>query len=202
MAPIVLDSYYFEPNLKDSKWTDQDLAIFNYLLKIAEVDGKEYFDKLYNAISNVELNLKLGIHNLLIKDFKTYFLLQGESLGIGVSSTFVPMHTLLEHFTVPTITDEMEQLMKAKTLGMFGIMSNSCEYEDKQYHKQLLLFMNSDICSADVNHYHKFIEFLESYEDFRLKDKKVYDLGNGRVATVWEIGNTKYSRKNMEALMN
>lgn len=27
-APIVLDSYYFEPTLKESKWTDKDMVVF------------------------------------------------------------------------------------------------------------------------------------------------------------------------------
>ena len=27
-APILLDSYYFEPSLKESKWTDKDMAVF------------------------------------------------------------------------------------------------------------------------------------------------------------------------------
>ncbi len=27
-APILLDSYYFEPTLKESKWTEKDLTIY------------------------------------------------------------------------------------------------------------------------------------------------------------------------------
>lgn len=27
-APIVLDSYYFEQTLKESKWTDKDMVVF------------------------------------------------------------------------------------------------------------------------------------------------------------------------------
>lgn len=30
-APIVLDSYMFEPTLKDSKWTEKDLEIYKRL---------------------------------------------------------------------------------------------------------------------------------------------------------------------------
>lgn len=32
------------------------------------------FDRLFNAITDIEMNLSLGIENLLIKDFKTYFI--------------------------------------------------------------------------------------------------------------------------------
>jgi inorganic pyrophosphatase/exopolyphosphatase len=34
-APIVLDSYNFEPSLKESKWTDKDLFIYKKLSEIS-----------------------------------------------------------------------------------------------------------------------------------------------------------------------
>ena len=36
-APIVLDSYNFEPTLKESKWTDRDLEVYK---KLAELGGQ------------------------------------------------------------------------------------------------------------------------------------------------------------------
>lgn len=38
-------------------------------------DGKVQFERLFNAITDVAMNLKLGFPSLLIKDFKTYYLL-------------------------------------------------------------------------------------------------------------------------------
>lgn len=35
-APIVLDSYNFEPSLKESKWTEKDLEIYR---KLSEIQG-------------------------------------------------------------------------------------------------------------------------------------------------------------------
>lgn len=76
-APIVLDSYNFESSLKESKWTDKDLDIYKRLdvLSSGLEDGKLQFERLFNAITDVGMNLKLGFSNLLIKDFKTYYLL-------------------------------------------------------------------------------------------------------------------------------
>jgi hypothetical protein len=37
--------------------------------------SKVMFDRLFNAITDIEMNLSLGIENLLIKDFKTYFII-------------------------------------------------------------------------------------------------------------------------------
>ena len=41
-APIVLDSYNFEPTLKESKWTDKDLNVYKKLDEISSglEDGK------------------------------------------------------------------------------------------------------------------------------------------------------------------
>jgi inorganic pyrophosphatase/exopolyphosphatase len=41
-APIVLDSYNFEPSLKESKWTDKDMTMYKKLDEISSglEDGK------------------------------------------------------------------------------------------------------------------------------------------------------------------
>jgi hypothetical protein len=44
------------------------------------------------------MNLKLGISNLLIKDFKTYFLLDSVKIGVGVGTIHVPLEIMLEKF--------------------------------------------------------------------------------------------------------
>jgi inorganic pyrophosphatase/exopolyphosphatase len=60
-APILLDSYYFDPSLKDSKWTDIDLEIFEMLSNIQKFKDptitRQRFDKLFNAITDLEMNL-------------------------------------------------------------------------------------------------------------------------------------------------
>jgi len=75
MAPLLLDSFNFDPTLKDSKWKNEDLEIFEFLLKKADVDRDTYFNDLQEAVADIDLNLKLGIANLLIKDYKTYRLI-------------------------------------------------------------------------------------------------------------------------------
>eukprot|EP00347_Sterkiella_histriomuscorum_P007811 403347471 len=208
LAPIVLDSFFFNENLKGSKWTEQDLNAYNYLVKVAEIDnGKEYFDNLYNAISNIELNLHLGINTLLIKDFKTYFVLQEGYKGVGVSSTFVPMRVLLKHFTFEAISQAFDKLMIERNLGLMAIISNYQDQEDNgKYHKQLLVYMNEDISRKIENQFDDFTSFLQEYKDFGLVDKIELTLENAQNenvrAVMWEIGNTKYSRKNFEVLLN
>jgi hypothetical protein len=85
---------------------------------------------LYNAISNIELNLKLGPRRLLIKDYKTYRMIKGGEIGVGLSSMYVPLHIFLKEFGIETITKEMDKLMLDSQLGLFGILCLSKEYED------------------------------------------------------------------------
>lgn len=128
IAPLLLDSFNFDPALKGSKWTDSDLEAFQYLMSMAAIDSQEYFQDLHHAISSVELNLKLGLRNLLIKDYKTYRM--GVSTGVGLSSTFVPLDVMLKEFTPECIAKELEQLQKEGNLALSGIMCLSNEYED------------------------------------------------------------------------
>jgi inorganic pyrophosphatase/exopolyphosphatase len=97
-----LDSYYFDPSLKESKWTAKDAEVHEYLLNLAPV-GKEYWSYLNNAKNDIELNLKIGISNILIKDYKTYYLLNKGEKGIGVSSIVIPLQILESHFEIEGI---------------------------------------------------------------------------------------------------
>ncbi len=95
-----------------------------------------YFKELYNAISDIELNLKLGVRSLLIKDYKSYSLINQGALGVGLSSTFVPMKTLISHFGMDSLVTEMDKLMTAdKKLGLFGVISLSMDKDLGDYRK-------------------------------------------------------------------
>ncbi|CDW75375.1 UNKNOWN [Stylonychia lemnae] len=202
LAPIVLDSFFFDENLKDSKWTQQDLDAYNYLVKVADVDGKAYFDNLYNSISSIDLNLQLGVKNLLIKDFKSYFLLNDGQLGIGVSSTFVPMRILISHFGFNQIAESMESLMISKNLGFFAVLTNYMDETDNKYKKQLLIFQNEDICPLSMSKFNEFVESLEQNQEYNLIDKTEYKMNEQVRGITWEVGNIKQSRKNFEVLIN
>lgn len=109
-APILLDSYHFEPSLKDSKWTEKDLEIYKRLDQISEgaETSRVMFDRLFNAITDIDMNLSLGIENLLIKDFKTYFIINQGQSGVGVGTITVPLTLLLQKFTLPKMGEAIK----------------------------------------------------------------------------------------------
>ena len=143
-APIVLDSYNFDPSLKDSKWTEKDLEIYQRLESIegsgAIEDGKTQFERLFNAITDQDMNLKLGINNLLIKDFKTYFILEAGKRGVGVGTIHVPLKVMLETYGINQMKEAMLQLMNERGLAFYGILTNCRNQEIGEFTKEILLY--------------------------------------------------------------
>ena len=98
------------------------------------------FDRLFNAITDIEMNLSLGIENLLIKDFKTYFIVNKGQTGVGLGTITVPLGLLIQKFTLPNIGGAVKKLMDERNLSYYGILTN---YPDKitgEYKKEVLLF--------------------------------------------------------------
>lgn len=67
--------------------------------------------------------------------------------------------------------------------------------------------MNQNICKAEDNKYFELINSLQENKDFRLCERIDLSIENDNnnsdavQAVSWEVGNTKYSRKNVEALL-
>jgi len=198
-APIVLDSYYFEPSLKESKWTDRDLAVYKRLEELggqAKESGKVQFERLFNAITDVELNLKLGFPSLLVKDFKTYFLIKEGSLGVGVGTIHVPLQTMMDTFGLPEMQNAMDVLLaERKTLAFYCILTN-CRVGDT-YRKELLAYRPA---LHDGDSFEAFVACLDGHPGFNLTNRRDLSTPGSRIVA-WEVGNTRYSRKDFEKVM-
>lgn len=155
-APIILDSYFFEPTLKESKWTDKDMAVYKRLDELAQggEDGKIQFERLFNAITDIGMNLKLGFSNLMIKDFKTYFLLNQGQTGIGMGTIHVPLKLMIENFGLGPMKLAMQELLTNKNLSYYGILTNCRDASTGEYRKEVLLFHPNESIITDC-----FMEF-------------------------------------------
>ena len=116
LTTIIVDTFNLDPKLKNIRWTDKDEIAARRIKDILEkgdcgVDSINFSD-IYNDISNakfqVDLNLKLGLEKLFIKDYKVYDYPRGR---VGYSIFFVSYEDLSK-----TI-EKMEFLMK--TEGFF-----------------------------------------------------------------------------------
>jgi hypothetical protein len=57
------------------------------------------------------MNLKLGFSNLIIKDFKTYFLLNQGQNGIGMGTIHVPLQVMIDNFGLENMKKDMQLLI-------------------------------------------------------------------------------------------
>lgn len=70
-APLSLDSSNFKLELKGSKWLEEDNEVFQKLMSVnvqLKNDPAFLYKNLNAYKTDVELNLNLGVRNLMIKD--------------------------------------------------------------------------------------------------------------------------------------
>ena len=70
-AAVVLDSYNFIAELKDKKWTQEDITAHTFLSKTADL-GHDYWFKLNKAKFDVQEGLQLGLRGIFIRDYKNW----------------------------------------------------------------------------------------------------------------------------------
>ncbi len=127
------------------------------------------FDRLFNAITDIEMNLSLGIENLLIKDFKTYFIVNKGQTGVGLGTVTVPLGLLLQKFTLPNIGIAVKHLMDERNLSYYGILTNYPDKSTGEYKKEVLLF--NDSRHQEVDAFDEFVAHLDSHEGFKLNNR-------------------------------
>lgn len=164
---------------------------------MTEIDGgsdEGQFERLFTVITDVELNLKLGINNLLIKDFKTYFYKES-AVGVGLGTIHVPLSVLRDKF--PDIRAAMSSLIKERGLEFYGILTNCRDTVSGVYSKEVLLY------APGVQISEKFLSFaklLDGHDGYKLHSRLDHQEADGH-AISWGVGNTNYSRKDFERVM-
>ena len=156
------------------------------------------FDRLFNAITDIEMNLSIGIENLLIKDFKTYFIINKGQTGVGLGTITVPLSLLIQKFTLPHIGEAIKKLMDERNLSYYGILTNYLDKSTSEYKKEVLLF--NDSRHSQVDAFDDFVAHLEAHDGFKLNNR-VNTFEKNEKIIMWQVGNTKYSRKDFEKIM-
>ena len=119
-AAIVLDSYNFKADLRDKKWSKEDVAAYKFLSKTTRL-GSEYWIKLINAKCNEKAGLGLGLRGLFIRDYKNYELPYGL---MGVAAVNSTIDTVLDHFGEVKFAHACEDITQEKGLGLFVIVAD------------------------------------------------------------------------------
>ena len=69
--------------------------MFESLQASAQEDLREYWAWLSQMKQDVKSNLELGLHSMIIKDYKLY---EMNTAKMGVASTVVPLGVMFDHF--------------------------------------------------------------------------------------------------------
>ena len=86
------------------------------------------------------MNLKLGFSSLLIKDFKTYYLLNQGQTGIGLGTIHVPLRLMIDTFGLNNMQKDMAELISLRKLAYYGILTNCRDSSTGEYRKEVLLY--------------------------------------------------------------
>ena len=115
----MLDSYNFKEDLRDKKWTSEDVEASDFLLQSADI-GQEYWAALNYAKFDVQAALSLGLSGIFIRDYKCYELTSGH-MGVSVSTGNID--TLLQHFGTENFGAACKEYVLKKKLGLFVIIA-------------------------------------------------------------------------------
>lgn len=198
-AAVVLDSYYFKADLKDSKWTDEDTVAHEYLSQYADV-GHDYWEKLNTAKFDVQAGLTLGLKGIFIRDYKNYALEDGV-MGVAVSTGSFDI--LIEHFGIEEFAKTAAWICQDRGLGLFVVISINAD-SSGNVEKGITIFKPTENQNGLTGRYDGLLALLEGWEDMKLSSKKelsVETLSGHGIASNYIIGNTSYSRKKYEAVV-
>ena len=197
----MLDSYNFKEDLRDKKWTNEDVQASDFLLQYADI-GQEYWAALNYAKFDVQAALSLGLGGIFIRDYKCYELESGQ-MGVSVSTGTID--TLLQHFGTENFGASCKEYALRKKLGLFVIIAIQASNEG-DLEKNILIFDldKNPVDQALKNKTGALIHLIEGTEDMQLSNKRelsMEDLGGAGTATYYTIGNNRYSRKAYEAVV-
>jgi len=65
----------------------------------------EYLESLKHTKYDLKMNIELGCHNLIIKNYKTfeYIVHPDGTSGIGISSIYIPIAEFIKAFELDTV---------------------------------------------------------------------------------------------------
>ena len=119
-------------------------------------------------------------------------------MGVAVSTGSV--ETIMAHFGEPAFAEACEAITQERTLGLFLIVAIDASGEDIK--KNLFVHRSKNAMGELTGKYAGLLTMLEGVQDLGLSNKReLLFEATGNTATLYDIGNTKYSRKAIEAIV-
>lgn len=138
------------------------------------------------------------MRGIFIRDYKNWQLQDGV-MGVAVSTGTV--ETLMNHFGEPAFAEACEAITQERNLGLYLIVAIDASGEDG-IKKNLFVHRSKNAIGELTGKYASFLTMIEGQQDMALANKReLLFESTGNTATLYDIGNTKYSRKAIEAIV-
>ena len=143
---ILIDTLNFDPKLKENRWVEKDLALFERLAMMLKEDEKyhkflkkeQFYKELINLKYSEKHNLNLCLETIFDKDLKTFYYSYG---NVMFTSVCVSPDSFMKHYTQEKIElfviDKMNQ---NKLIAVFFLFIYPIEEDDQSLARDLLAF--------------------------------------------------------------
>jgi len=100
------------------------------------------------------MNLDLGCHNLIIKNYKTfeYIVHHDGTSGIGISSIYIPVDDFIKGFELSEVMAAISSHMDAMNLGIYMMITKEFRKDENDndvlYKEVMLYYDEMKLCSS------------------------------------------------------
>jgi exopolyphosphatase len=185
-AAILIDTENLHPNLKGTKWSDDDL---HAVLEIARICNKKYYEELLSKKIDKNLNLELGLELMLRKDYKNY---SWKNCIAGISVVFNQFHEIMNIFGVEKLRTEIKNQMLKNKLNFYAIITQTYKPNGEAF-REIMFF------DEDYERLSQITKAFESNSQYELTKKKF--TGYSRCFVFYMFKDPSISRKKVEPIL-
>lgn len=149
-SAVLIDTVNFKEKMKGKKWNEVDSDVYKELEEISEgTANTELFTTLYQIKLDKDSNIALGWHLLARKDYKNYKM--GDHY-LGLSTVFLSIRLMAEEFGPENMKKDFEEMMDAKGLEVYGILTHY-NNEAGDVKREMLLYSRDAELVKGLNQY-------------------------------------------------
>jgi hypothetical protein len=172
ISALLLDSDIFKQELYENRWVNMDFYVYKKIIdgnfKSCDVDSfeiQEFYNKLSNAKFDEDMNLSLGVENLMDKDKKSF---KWGEIICEWSSLQVPLKSITKMYGWNSVINYFENSkLKIENVSLYLTLSKYTRKEEN--YKILTIYdFNRKIEFLDFSKFCE-VEFGEKLKNLKLK---------------------------------
>lgn len=183
------------------------MSMYNQLVLYKSECKMDYLEALKHTKYDLAMNIDLGCHNLIIKNYKTFeYIVHKDGVhGIGISSIYIPIAEFIKAFEIDTVQAEISSHMDAMNLGIYMIITKEFRKDENDkdvLYKEIMIYYDQFKLCNESSQVEKLITAMEANTAMALKDRKDYFIDDRNVRLIrWEQDNIKQDRKTLDKFL-